>query len=817
MSLYLRKAFKYAITCCIIFSILGIVYLSYLNYKLPTISELSEIRMQMPLRIFSKDLKLIAEQGDKRRIPIKLEDVPKEFIEAFIATEDRRFYQHHGVDLKGLARALVQLIYKGRKVQGGSTITMQVARNFFLSREKTFSRKLNEVLLAFKIERNLSKEQILELYLNKVFFGKRAYGIAAAAETYYGKKVNELTLAQMAMLAGLPKAPSTINPIRNPDAALKRRNFVLKKMLEYGTVTQEQYKNTIKEPITATYHEKEIELQAPYVTEQVKTELSKLFGEDIYTQGLTVITSIESKKQVYATEALQNNLLNYDRRHGYRGIIKHIDLSKHAIEHTGKETEIHKSFYAKYIDFFRENTKNLSSATKLNLALIVQTKPKLIAMLTDGNVVEVDEHSFDSIIIDGHKKRIPLTQFLNPGDIVYLSSNKEGLRSDKVQEVNQNVTNECYLLAQIPQASAAIVAIQPNTGAIQALVGGFDFSLSKFNRATQAKRQPGSAFKPFIYAAALEQGYTAASIINDAPFVFTDKSLLDVWRPRNHNRTFFGPIRLRESLAKSNNLATIRLLQSLGLAQTIEYINKFGFSNLPNNLTLALGTNSVTPLEMATAFCTFANTGYKVKPYIIEKITDNRNDVLFDINQNTTNNKDKSNSINYPKVKQRIISERAAYIMNSMLQEVIKTGTGKKAQYIGRTDLAGKTGSTDDFKDAWFVGYNPTLVAAAWVGFDTPRDLKEFGVKAALPLWSEFMQKALAGTAEVSLDQPEGIVTAKIDKKTGLLAWPGQTDYIFEIFMQELAPTKLAPEPKINHKKTKTTQKKKNKQTEVLF
>jgi penicillin-binding protein 1A len=681
------KNIKKLATIAFIIIFIGLAIIIKLDSNLPAVAVLKDVKLQVPLRIYSLDKKLIAEYGDKRCSPISLSQVPQDLINAIIATEDHRFFQHPGVDLRGLIRAAVSLILTGEKDQGGSTITMQVARNFFLSRKKAYSRKINEILLALKIEKELSKTEILELYLNKIYFGKHAYGVAAAAEVYYGSRVEDLSLAQMAMLAGLPQAPSTINPINSPSAALKRRSLVLYNMLLHNYITEQQYITANAEPIETTYHGKTIELEAPYIAEMVRQELVDRFGEEIYDKGYEVVTTIDSNMQVAANAAVNRALLEYDKRH-----------NKKTIPEPMEEDEE-----------FNENTE--------------------------------------------------------------LSS----------QEPTEQNTKTSY-----PEIEGALVAIQPHTGAVLSLVGGFDFKKSAFNRVTQAERQPGSNFKPFIYGAALENGFTTATVINDAPIVQEGSQFTDEWRPQNYTKKFYGPTSLRTGIIKSRNLVSIRVLQELGIEKAVEFIEKCGFNTqkLPKTLSLALGTNLVTPLELSAGFSVFANGGYKINPYFIDSIFDYQGNILFKIalTENLL-----------------VIKPQTAYLVTSMLQDAITKGTGRKILQLGRKDLAGKTGTTNDHVDAWYTGYNKDLVVTTWVGFDEPKSIHEYAVNTALPMWMYFMEQALKNKPESPPIQPSGLVTIKIDPKTGLLARPDQKDSIYEIFDQENLPTEVAPNISSDH------------------
>lgn len=765
-----------------------VVIVLYTNAQLPEVNDLEDIQLQVPLRIYTADGKLIGEYGEKRRTPISIKDVPPTLINAILATEDRRFYEHNGVDIRGIARASLHLVVSGTKAQGASTITMQVARNFFLTRKKTFGRKLNEALLALKIEKELSKDKILELYLNKIYFGKRAYGVQAAAQVYFGTTVDKLDLGQMAMLAGLPQAPSAINPINNPEAALKRRAHVLRRMLHYGFIKEEDYDQAVDSPVIASYHGRVIDIDAPHVSEMARKELVEKFGPQVYTLGYIAYTTVDSRLQSLAHNAVQEGLLEYDKRHGYRGPIGQLTLSA-----KGKIDK----------DAWTEQLKNFPKTLYTWPAAVISVGDESIKVLLP-NHQEVDI-SFDSMkwaarqfsrLRLGPSPQSPI-DVVAVGDVIYAEPGA----------MNQ------WMFSQLPEAQAALVALHPKNGAILALIGGFDFNLSHFNRATQSSRQPGSNFKPFIYAAALENGYTAASIINDAPIVYRDANVEDAWRPQNDTRRFYGPTRLRVGLTKSRNLVSIRLLQALGVGKAIKVIEKFGFErrNLPRTLSLALGTANTSPLDIATGYAVFANGGYRVKPHIIQKVMDSQNSVVFEAAPVSASiepaskydpaSDDEDNVIDDLVNKQapsvqpeatRAISAQTAFIMTSILQDAIQTGTAKLARNLNRSDLAGKTGTTNNKLDAWFTGFNQSLVASAWVGFDEPQSLEEYGSQAALPIWMKFMGAALQGVPETKPEQPRGIITVRIDPSTGLLARPGQPNAIFEIFRQDSSPNRTA-------------------------
>ncbi len=744
----------------------------YFEQQLPNVNVLKDVRFQVPLRVFTADEKLIAEYGDKRRIPIPIDAIPKPLIDAILATEDQRFYQHPGIDPVGLLRAAWQLVLTGEKDQGGSTITMQVARNFFLSRKKTYTRKLREILLAIKIDKELSKRKILELYLNKIYLGNRAYGVGAAATVYYGKPLNELTLVQFAMIAGLPKAPSAINPIANPEAALKRRNHVLSRMLEEHYIDETVYQTATNVPITASYHGSSPEVNAPYIAEMARTTLLAEYGDAAYTMGLKIYTTIDSQLQKQATRNVRNGLLAYSKRHGYRGIEQHHP----PVTTLGDAQQI------------LSNTPTIADILPA-IVLATQTQ-SATALLADGQQITLPWSGLKWArpVINAKRNILGRTptqasDILKPGDVI------------RVRQIGNQ-----WRLTQLPIIQGALVALNPSNGALLALVGGFNFNQSKFNRAIQAQRQPGSAFKPFIYSAALEKGLTLASIINDAPIVIEDASAEDAWRPNNDNHRFHGPTRLRYGIIHSTNLVTVRLLQTIGIPFARQYLQRFGFveTQLPNTLSLALGSGTVTPLELAQGYASFANGGYKITPHFIQRITDDDNDVLYQAIPNIacatcyTSDISMRGDVDQP-LAPRIISPRNAYLITSALQDVIKYGTGRRARTLHRQDLAGKTGTTNKQVDAWFSGFNGDIVLTVWTGFDAPRGVHEYGQQLALPIWIDFMKYALANRPEHSLSQPPGIVTVRIDRKTGLPASTEQQDTKFELFRKEYAPKNTKP------------------------
>ncbi|WP_419178452.1 penicillin-binding protein 1A [Pseudomonas fluorescens] len=756
----------------------------YLSPGLPSVEALRSIQLQIPLRVYSSDGKLIAEFGEMRRTPIRFAEIPPNFINALLSAEDDNFANHYGVDPSSLMRAATQLVKSGHIQSGGSTITMQVAKNFFLSSERSFSRKTTEILLALQIERQLTKDEILELYVNKIYLGNRAYGIEAAAQVYYGKSIRDVSLAQMAMIAGLPKAPSRFNPLANPARSKERRDWILGRMYKLGKITEAAYTEAINEPLNASYHVPTPEVNAPYIAEMARAEMVGRYGSDAYTEGFRVTTTVPSDLQEMANTAVQEGLMTYDQRHGYRGPESRLPGKTHA----AWATELTKQ-------------RTISS---LEPAIVTQVEKNGIQVLTRNG----EEHvAWESM------------KWARP----FLNTNSMGAAPRQPADVAQvgdlirvqRQADNSLKFSQVPVAQGALVTLDPQNGAIRALVGGFAFEQSNYNRAMQAKRQPGSSFKPFVYSAALDNGYTAASLVNDAPIVFVDEYLDKVWRPKNDTNTFLGPIRMREALYKSRNLVSIRLLQSMGVDHTIDYISKFGFNkqDLPRNLSLALGTATLTPMEIATGWSTFANGGYKITPYIIDKIESRNGELLFSANPpsvptgntassgiaapehsftvNTVAGENPVQSpVQTPAVAERIIDGRTTYILNSMLEDVIKLGTGRRALALGRSDLAGKTGTTNESKDAWFSGYNADYVTTVWTGFDQPESLgrREYGGTVALPIWMNFMGAALKGKPPHTQAEPEGILSLRVDPVSGRAAAPGTPNAYFELFKSEDTP-----------------------------
>ncbi len=768
----------FAVFCALLLSISGAFL--YLSPNLPSVDSLRSIQLQIPLRVYSADDKLIAEFGEMRRSPIRFDDIPDEFIHALLAAEDDNFANHYGVDITGLMRAATQLLKSGQIQTGGSTITMQVAKNYFLTSERSFSRKINEILLALQIERELSKNEILELYVNKIYLGNRAYGIEAASQVYYGKPISELSIAQLATIAGLPKAPSAFNPLANPTRSLERRDWILGRMHRLGRLDETTYRQALAEPESARYHGAAPELDASYIAEMARAEMVGRFGSAAYTDGFRVHTTVSSERQIAANIALNSGLIEYDQRHGYRG--PEASLAELPRDSWTQELAKHRSLAG------------------LHAAAVSQVEDSGILVLTrDGK-----EHA---VAWDSMKWARP-----------FLGTNSMGPRPQRPADVVKigdviriRWHDEAALFSQVPQAQAALVSLDPQDGSIEALAGGFSFGQSNYNRAIQAKRQPGSSFKPFIYSAALDAGYTAASLVNDSPIVFVEQGMDRIWRPKNDNNTFLGPIRMREALYKSRNLVSIRLLQTLGIDHTVDYISRFGFNpqDLQRNLSLALGTATLTPMEITVGWTAFANGGYKIEPYLIQRIEDREGNLLFEANPPRVpthpeaqpseveisaapadRHKTDGEPDTGPRFAEQILDERTAYIMTSMLQDVIKRGTGRRALAMGRNDIAGKTGTTNDSIDSWFSGYNADLVTTVWAGFDQPQSLgrHEYGGTVALPIWMNYMGAVLKDMPEHPPAEPDGLLKLRIDPVSGRAATPATPDAYFEVFKSEDSP-----------------------------
>ncbi|WOJ92638.1 penicillin-binding protein 1A [Congregibacter variabilis] len=765
------------------------IYL-YLSPNLPDVETLRDVRLQTPMRVYTRDGDLIGQFGEQKRNPLSYEQIPQQFVQALLAAEDDGFFKHGGIDFGGLLRAVSELLLTGEKGSGGSTLTMQVARNYFLTLERTFMRKFNEMLLAIEIERRLSKEEIFELYVNRVFLGHRSYGFEAASQVYYGKGIAELTLAQHAMLAGIPKSPSRNNPISGPEAGKDRRNWILRRMVTLGYIDQATYDKAAASPVVATQHGARITLEAQYAAEMARRQMVQRYGMAAYNEGYSVYTTLDSKLQQVANAAVIDGLITYDSRHGYRG----------------PEQQL------------LDSDVPPDAALPLAQWQATLSSTPVIAGLEPAVVTAIDDEGIGVLLASGEQVRIEWENGLRQAR-PYISEDRMGsaptapadvVALGDLVRVKPGDENE-WRFAQVPDAQAALVSLNPNNGAIVSLVGGIGFEKSKFNRATQAQRQPGSNLKPFLYSAALNSGFTAASIINDAPIVMQDRSLEGVWRPENDSGQFFGPTRLRWALTKSRNLVSIRLLQQLGIRRFIDYAQELGFDteDFAPDLSLALGTHAMNPLEIASAYAILANGGYRVEPFLIERIETLSGDTVFearppsvcrDCEQNAAKTVDPE-ELSMEQIlsaeeqdplpgARRVMDERVNFIIDSILQDVIKDGTGRRALVLKRDDLAGKTGTTNGPMDAWFSGYNPDVVTTTWVGFDnyTPLGRREFGGTAALPIWINYMREALKDVPERSRRLPPGIIHVRIDPETGLLAPADQRNAIFEYFRNEHLP-----------------------------
>lgn len=690
--------------------------------NLPSLDALTDYRPKVPLRVYTADHVLIGEFGDERRSVVRIQDVPPNMKNAVLAIEDARFYDHGGVDITGILRAGMVALTNGHASQGASTITMQVARNFFLSSEKTVTRKIYEMLLAYKIERALTKDQILEVYMNQIYLGQRAYGFASAARVYFGKDLKDITLAEAAMLAGLPKAPSAYNPVVNPKRAKVRQQYILERMLELNYITRDQYNAAAKQPLVVKGAGREFSVHAEYVAEMVRQMMYAQYREDAYTLGLNVVTTIDSADQDAAYKAVRKGLMDYEHRHGYRGPEGFLDLPS---DEDDREQAID--------DALVEHPDN----GEIVAAVVTQANVKQVtATFIDGNtaVVQGNELRF---VASALNPRAQPSQRIRPGAIIRLMKNDA----------------DAWVITQLPQVEGALISIVPQDGAIRALVGGFDFNKNKFNHVTQAWRQPGSSFKPFVYSASLEKGISPATVVNDAPLFFSAAETGgQAWEPKNYGGGFDGPMPMRTALMKSKNLVSIRILNNIGAKYAQGYVTKFGFdaNRQPAYLPMALGAGQVTPLQMATAYSVFANGGYRVNPYLIADITDSRGAVVSH-----------PQPLIAGQTAPNAISARNAYVMNSLLQSVAQRGTGARTNLLKRTDIAGKTGTTNDSHDAWFAGYQHSLVAIAWIGYDNPHSLgdKETGGGLALPVWMDYMSRALTGVPEFKPVIPPGIVT----------------------------------------------------------
>ena len=756
----------------------------YLSPNLPEESALRNITLQTPMQVRSRDGALIGQFGEQKRKPLRFEQIPRSFVDALLAAEDDGFFEHGGIEPLSLARAVSELLLTGKKGSGGSTITMQVARNYFLTLDQTFLRKFTEILLALQIESRLNKEEIFELYVNRVFLGHRAYGFEAAAETYYGKPLAELSLAQHAMLAGVPKAPSRNNPLSNPDKGKIRRDWILGRMASLGMITPGESQIAQSTPVTASFHGQVVEVDADYVAEMVRQEMVDRFGNGAYNDGYVVYTTVDARLQQAARNALLNGLRTYDWRHGWRG------PERRLAPREGEAPEVTLSRWQEALramPVIAELEPGIVTQVSDDDALVITKSGDLISLAWEGDLAKV--RRYRSVNLTAAPERTP-AELLSPGDMIRVRETTEGWR-----------------LSQVPEAQSALVSLDPKHGAIRALVGGMGFELSKFNRVTQARRQPGSNFKPFLYASALSTGITPSTVINDAPVVLDNLSEAEIWRPENDSGKFYGPTRLREALAFSRNLVSIRVLQRVGVQRFIRYVEALGFNTegMQANLTLALGTHTFTPLEIATGYAILANEGFKVEPWLIERIENAKGEIIFaadplvacsecstaEGNSTEVLRMEDILGTDVPAVRaaERVMDPRIAFIVSSFLREAIQRGTGRRARALERSDIAGKTGTTNGPRDAWFSGFNPDLITTAWVGFDDyqPLGRREFGGTAALPIWIDFMREALPEERPLS-PMPPGIVRVRVDAESGLRVRGQPEGSIMEYFLEESLP-----------------------------
>ena len=764
----------------------------YLAPSLPSTQAMRNVEMQVPLRVYTRSGALIAQIGEQRRIPATYDQIPEVVKHAFLAAEDDRFFEHHGIDYLGVVRAVAVDLISGDKTQGASTITMQTARNMFLTLDKTVRRKLQETFVTYEMEHEFSKQEIFGLYLNVIFFGQRAYGVAAAAETFFGKTLDQLTVAEAATIAGVPKAPSRYNPIVNPQLAAGRRSYVLNRMRTLGFIDTATAEAANNEPMQARAHAPLFDVEAPYIAEMARLQLRQLFGITAESAGYKMYTTIDGRLQAAGNRAVRIGLIEYDRRHGFRGPAGHVELGA-----SGKPEQL-----AELVEEYA-SAGNLSPAVVVSVAektVRVYVKARGLAQIEWDGLVWARKPGSNQTVGPVPKSA---AEVVSRGDVVYVVADTVGHAQ----------------LAQVPEAQSALVALDPNDGSIAALVGGFDYFTNKYNRVTQAKRLPGSGFKPFLYSAALENGFTPASELLDAPFVLEGNGIESSWRPENSHGKFGGPTRLREALVWSRNLVTIRLLREMGTQYATDYATRFGFDArlLPQNLTLALGTLEVTPLEMATGYAVFANGGYRVQPYFVDRIENAAGEVVWQakprivceecehpatlsdvsftgnpdqVLQNEDSVRGGPGPLPPEQIAPRVISPQNDYLMTDMMADVIKHGTGQRARALNRTDIAGKTGTTNEAKDTWFNGFTPNLVATVWVGFDQERPLgeSEEGAKTALPIWIHFMREALKAVPQERRPMPDGIVTLRISPVTGALVSAENPDGMAEIFMADHLP-----------------------------
>lgn len=768
---------------------------AYLKPSLPDVDTLLNVQMQVPLRIYTRDGRLIAAIGEQRRIPVRYDQIPPLLVKAFLAAEDDRFFQHHGVDWQGILRAALANARAGRVRQGGSTITMQVARDVFLTPRRDLKRKVSEIYISLIMESEFSKEDIFTIFANKTFLGQRAYGVAAAAEVYFGKTLDQLDLSEMAILAGIPQAPSALNPVAGGERTRMRRAYVLRRMRELGDITQADHDKAASEPVESRLHGPSVEVDAPYVAEMARAEMLSRYGDAVYSNGYKVYTTIDSRLQRAGTVALRTGLLQYDRRHGYRGPVANVPIpgssKPEAWEAAIEEFPIIGGLRPALV---RDVQSRSAHVYVRGLGFLTLPWEKISWARRELPDAKVDRAPSTA------------TEVFKRGDVIYTAG----------------PTGESLQFVQVPEVQGALVAVDPHDGAVVTVVGGFDFFQSKFNRVTQAKRQPGSAFKPFIYAAAMDKGFTPATVILDAPIVYDDPTTDKQWRPGNSTNTFYGPTRLREALVRSRNLVTVRLLREMGIGYALDYLPRFGFdrAQLPDNLTLGLGSGVVTPLQLATNYSAFANGGFRVSSYFIERVEDASGNVLTQAHpkvacfacisgqpvEHTIQTGDMpvqlqsmlgtefrtlgQTSLPSSGMAPQAIRPQVAWLLADMMADVIKHGTGRRALSLNRPDIAGKTGTSNDNNDAWFSGFNGDLVATVWTGFDTGRALGEGeeGARVALPSWVYFMHDALKGIPPRSVPMPDGLVTVRISPETGQLASADNPDAIMETFIEGNLP-----------------------------
>jgi penicillin-binding protein 1A len=749
LALPLAAAAGLVVACLLIAAL--VVALAYPN--LPSLQALTEYQPKIPLRIYTAEGVLIGEFGEERRAIVAIGDVPEELKNAIIAAEDERFYEHAGIDYVGVLRAAYANLVAGGRRQGASTITMQVARNFFLSSEKTLTRKLYEALLAFKIEHSLTKDQILELYVNQIYLGQRAYGFGAASQMYFGKALGQLSLAETALLAGLPKAPSLYNPIANPQRAKQRQQYVLRRMTELGRITAAQYEEALQAPVRPKREVSEYGIHAEFAAEMVRQAIAEHYPDDVYTRGFRVYTTIRKADQEAAYVALRKGVLEYDRRHGYRGPEGFAQLPANAVEDD----------YEEALNDYLDNDDLLAA----------------VVLGYDGRQVKAALRTGEEVILAGESLRFA-ARALDPK-----APPQRRMRRGAIIRVQREPGAKTWQIVQLPEAEAGFISLDPQDGAVHALVGGFDFNRNKFNHVTQAWRQPGSSFKPFIYSASLEKGFTAATVVPDEPVVLeAEQTGGQRWEPKNYDGQYEGPMRMRTALAKSKNMVSIRILEAIGAKYAQDYVTRFGFdpARHPPYLTMALGAGSVTTWQMARAYAVFANGGFLVQPYFILKIVDDRGNALALANPRRAGDD-----------ALRVIDPRNAFIMDNMMQDVMRYGTAARVARLGRADLAGKTGTTNEFVDAWFAGYQPALVAVSWVGFDQPKTLgkNQTGSVVALPIWLGYMEKILKDLPEMSRNVPPGVVMVPVltYPSSGLFgATPPEAKLLPEFFYREAVP-----------------------------